>query len=119
MPMPERLIGAVREVIAAEGDLLQGDTEPLAEPTQGGELVFTALMNMADAQRCGALAHHGRVTAGNQRDMDADALEQLQAVAILGMKGLDFDAVGLEVKATIGQYAVYVQGQQFYTAYTI
>src|SRR5690606_22727746 len=72
-------------------------------------LVVRALVHMRDAEIGGASQHDGRFARADDGGDDAGVLQQLDAVAVEHVEGFHHFAVGTEVQAAVGEYAIDVE----------
>src|SRR5690606_32413478 len=102
----------VRQVITEKGDLLHLHRHPGAQFSQGSELVFTALDQVLDAEVGGATFHQGGLAAADDGGFHAGGDQQLDAVAVQGIEGLELGAVGHEVQPPVGKHTVHIEDRE-------
>ena len=81
------------------------------EPVHAGQLVEHADVGI-QAQVGAALLCDQAGPGGDQRDLEAEAAQQGQALAVVHAEGFHFVAGGIEVQAPVGEGAVHVQAYQ-------
>src|SRR5690554_3517823 len=102
----------VGQVVAQIGDLLIMESQLGEQFIEHHQLVFTALVQVLDAQVASAPLHHRGLAAGNDAGTHAGAHQHLDAVSVQGVEGLELAAVGQEVQTAVGEHAVHVEDRQ-------
>ena len=75
-------------------------------------LSVNALKDMLDAEIGGARGNDAGSAAGDDRQFEPGALQELEAEAVLDIEGLEFMAVVRIVQAAVGHHAVDIEGDQ-------
>jgi len=84
----------------------------LLYPLINFEFFLHFLIDDSNSQFFGAEAHHFGKSAGNKPDLNASALQQRDTLAIADVKTFGFDTAIVNVNATVGKDAVYVEQQE-------
>src|SRR5699024_8918904 len=76
------------------------------------QLVGHRGVDLGDAQFGRALLDHGAGARGDEGDLDAEAAQQHQALAVVDVEGFALAPGGVEAQAAVGQRAVDVEAGQ-------
>ena len=102
----------VRQVVADVRASLDRDAERRTQAFPRRDLVRGTEHHVRHAQVHRAMPHRRCVAAGDPGDLDACALQHLDALAVEREVGLELASVVVDVDAAVGQHAVDVERQQ-------
>src|SRR5439155_12747528 len=88
------------------------DAELIGDLAKDGQLVGDAEVRVMDAERGAAVAARAHVAAGEHGDVDAELLQELDAIAVAYAEALAPRAVADPVEVTIGEHAVDDEAEQ-------
>lgn len=103
----------IHDIISHVRGIRRREIQSLQQGIENRTFFSTSLVEMGDPKLRHAPCHHRGISPGNYADFHAAFPEHLHAVAIADMKRLVFIIATIEIETTIGEYAIYVENDDF------